>query len=76
MKLAEEGELKLSDSLGEYLSFVTEDKKGITIHQLLTHTSGRPHTTGGSRYDDVSKEDYWDDFSRAELIYKPGTRHT
>ncbi|HEY7026343.1 MAG TPA: serine hydrolase domain-containing protein [Gemmatimonadales bacterium] len=40
LKLVEEKRLTLSDSLGALLPDVPADKKGITIHQLLTHTAG------------------------------------
>ena len=40
LKLVEEKRLSLSDSLGALLADVPADKKGITIHQLLTHTAG------------------------------------
>jgi CubicO group peptidase (beta-lactamase class C family) len=40
LKLVEEKRLSLSDSLGALLPDVPADKKGITIHQLLTHTAG------------------------------------
>jgi CubicO group peptidase (beta-lactamase class C family) len=39
----ERGELKLDDSASSYLpEFATEDKRAITVRQLLTHTSGLP----------------------------------
>jgi len=40
LKLVEEKRLSLSDSLGALFPDVPADKKGITIRQLLTHTSG------------------------------------
>lgn len=40
LKLQEQGRLKTSDSIGEYLSGIPEEKRAMTIHQLLTHTSG------------------------------------
>jgi len=41
--LVEDGELRLSDRVGEYLpSFDVEPTRAITIEQLLTHTSGLP----------------------------------
>ncbi|TND09937.1 MAG: penicillin-binding protein, beta-lactamase class C [Bacteroidetes bacterium] len=38
--LAESGKLKLEDRIGKYIAHVPQDKETITIHQLLTHTSG------------------------------------
>ena len=38
--LEEQGLLSVNDPISKYLKDVPEDKSGITIHQLLTHTSG------------------------------------
>jgi len=36
----EAGDLTLDDALGRFFPDVTEDKRGITIRQLMTHTAG------------------------------------
>ena len=42
-KLFERGELRLEDSVAQYLSgFDVDDKRTITLRHLLTHTSGLP----------------------------------
>lgn len=43
MRLAETGRLRVDDSLGRFFPRVPADKRAITVHQLLTHTSGLPH---------------------------------
>jgi CubicO group peptidase (beta-lactamase class C family) len=43
MRLAETGRLRVEDSLGRFFPRVPPDKRAITVHQLLTHTSGLPH---------------------------------
>lgn len=40
LRLEQNGKLKLDDTIGEHITFAPEDKKGITIRQLLSHTSG------------------------------------
>lgn len=40
MQLEEQGRLNTSDKITKYLKDVPADKTDITIHQLLTHTSG------------------------------------
>lgn len=40
LKLAEQGKLSVDDPITKHLPEAPEDKRGITIHQLLTHTSG------------------------------------
>jgi len=40
IQLEEQGKLNTSDLMSKYIKDVPADKKDITIHQLLTHTSG------------------------------------
>jgi serine-type D-Ala-D-Ala carboxypeptidase/endopeptidase len=40
--LVDEGKLKLDDSVSHWLPYFKSDKKGITVRQLLSHTSGLP----------------------------------
>lgn len=75
LKLAEQGKLNTSDKIEQFFNGVPEDKKDITIHQLLTHTSGISPRTGGYRYDEASKERFLKDFFESELESKPGTEH-
>jgi CubicO group peptidase (beta-lactamase class C family) len=42
LKLVDEGRLSTTDSIGRFLGGVPADKREITIHHLLTHTSGLP----------------------------------
>lgn len=40
LRLEEMGKLKTTDTLGRFFDFVLDDKKGITLHQVMSHTSG------------------------------------
>ena len=40
LALADEGRLRLDDSVSRYLPYFKGDKRGITLRQLLSHTSG------------------------------------
>jgi CubicO group peptidase (beta-lactamase class C family) len=42
MQLAEEGKLKITDHLSQYLDSLPDTWKNITLQQVLTHTSGLP----------------------------------
>ena len=75
LKLVEQGKLSTSNKLGEFYSKAPFDKMDITIHQLLTHTTGIPPRTGGYRYDEARKEQFIKEFFEAELQSKPGTNH-
>lgn len=47
MQLVEEKRLKLQDTIGKYLPYLSKEKASqITIHQLLSHTSGISHYDG------------------------------
>src|SRR5688572_14730827 len=43
LRLQQNGLLSVTDAITRFFTDVPPDKRGITIHQLLTHTSGLPH---------------------------------
>ncbi|WP_242082871.1 serine hydrolase domain-containing protein [Aestuariivivens sediminis] len=75
LKLVEQGRIKTSDKIGSYFNQAPIDKRDITIHQLLTHTSGISSRTGGFRYDKASKEQFLKEFFESKLQSKPGTNY-
>jgi CubicO group peptidase (beta-lactamase class C family) len=56
LKLEEMGELATGDAIGRFVDDVPEDKAGITLHHLLTHTSGLP-TYMGDDYEVVQRDE-------------------
>lgn len=84
MQLVEEGKLKLHDTIGTYLSYLPKEKGDhITIHQLLSHTSGLPHYNGleniGVSLRDFGKKKYTPKdlcvlIGKTNLIDQPGVR--
>lgn len=40
LRLEQDGKLRLEDKIGKWFAFAPEDKKPITLKQLLSHTSG------------------------------------
>lgn len=75
LKLVEQGKIKTSDKISSYFDQAPGDKKDITIHQLLTHTSGISNRTGGFRYDEASKEQFLTEFFESTLQSEPGTKY-
>lgn len=75
LKLVEQGRIKTTDTIGLYWNWAPLDKRNITIHQLLTHTSGISNRTGGFRYNEASKEQFLHDFFESELQSEPGTKY-
>jgi CubicO group peptidase (beta-lactamase class C family) len=43
--LEQQGKLSVHDTIGKFFPEAPADKRGITLHQLLTHTSGLPYLT-------------------------------
>lgn len=81
VKLAEEGKLKLDVPITTYLPDypkATGDK--ITIHHLLTHTSGIPNYTSAPNFlkekakNPYSPADFVKTFSNLPLEFKPGEK--
>ena len=68
--LQQEGKLSVRDSLAHFFPGAPRDKRGITLHQLLTHTAGLPANAAGSGIADR------DSAVRAilaqPLLWKPG----
>lgn len=75
LKLAEQDKLRLSDTLGGFFEDAPEEKDGITVHQLLTHTAGISRQDLGFRYDTASKDDFLTAFFASPLATEPGTHH-
>lgn len=72
--LADLEKLSLQDSLPVYFEDVPQDKKDITIHQLLTHTSGFPGAIGDD-YESISAEAFQVMAWKEPLQFKPGTTY-
>jgi len=75
LKLVEQRKLSTSDHISKFYSQAPSDKKNITIHQLLTHTTGISPAIGGFRYDEATKEEFIEEFFNAILQSVPGTKH-
>ena len=80
MLLREQGKLKLEDSVCVYLAPCPETWKPVTIHHLLTHTSGIPTYTGIAEWRKVNMVPHTIDqmigfFRDLPLEWKPGEKY-
>lgn len=85
MQLVEQNKLKLQDTIGKYLPYLSKEKANhITIHQLLSHTSGLSHYNGlqniGISLKDFGNTNYTPKalailIGKTTLISKPGTTY-
>lgn len=73
LKLEMLNELTVNDSLSKYFDAVPNDKKNITIHQLLTHSSGLVVGIGGD-YETITEEAFLNQVFDSELISPVGER--
>ncbi len=70
--LAQDGRLAVSDRLAEHLDFVPEDKQAITLHHLLTHTSGMPDAYW-DQHRDLDRQEFLEDrLETLDLLSQPG----
>ncbi len=85
MQLVEKNAINLQDTIGKYLPYLPNEKANhITIHQLLSHTSGLSHYNGLQAIG-VSLKDFGDTshspkalselIGRTDLVNKPGTTY-
>ncbi|WP_299438293.1 serine hydrolase [uncultured Aquimarina sp.] len=75
LKLEEQGKLKVEDVLSKFFDNLPEDKKNITIHQLLIHSAGIIRAIGKSDFDIISTKDYFNELFATQLTHEPGTKH-
>lgn len=83
LQLAEEGKLKLDGKVREYLpGYPNINGDSITIHQLLSHTSGLPHYFNIPDYFEryarvpLTETEYVGVFSKIPLLFSPGTKYS
>ena len=78
MVLAEKGELALSDPVHKFVpEFVEGDRKFITIHHLLTHTSGLPDMLPENvelRRRHAPLEEFVERVIKTPLLFRPGSQ--
>lgn len=76
LKLTEEGQLRVTDSLSQFFKDIPLDKRGITIHQLLTHSAGFGHSIGNGDFDHIPQDTYFKNLFNSKLRFKPGTNYS
>jgi CubicO group peptidase (beta-lactamase class C family) len=74
LKLELMGKLAVSDPIGKHIGPVPGDKRRITLHQLLTHTSGLVDVLGGD-YERQTRGEMLAAALESELQARPGTEY-
>jgi CubicO group peptidase (beta-lactamase class C family) len=76
MKLAEQGKLSVRDPIRKFFPDIPPDKAGITIHQLLTHSSGFHEflQDDGGDYEKIGAKEFLQRVFAAPLAFTPGEK--
>lgn len=75
LKLVELDKLKLTDSLELFFDHLPEDKKHITIHELLTHSAGFIDVIGNGDFHHIPTKEFFKTLFHTKLRYSPGTKY-
>jgi CubicO group peptidase (beta-lactamase class C family) len=73
LRLEELGKLRTTDSIARFFPNAPADKRGITLHQLLTHTAGFKSDYSPTDYEATTRAEYMQRIFDAPLRSKPGT---
>ncbi len=80
MQLVEKGKIKLDGKLSDYLTYYRKDNGDkITIHNLLTHTSGIPNYTNNAEFmqkhmgEAITPKDLIVNYCSGDLEFEPGS---
>lgn len=74
----QQGKLNFSDPIDKYIPNLSGQIGNLTVHQLLTHTSGLPHNEGIQDYWlkksklDMSTDQVISEINKLELLFEPG----
>lgn len=75
LKLQEQGLLSVNDRITHFFEDVPGDKQNITVHQLLTHSSGIIGNLGyGVDFEPIPKEEFLSRVFKSPLDFEPGTQ--
>lgn len=75
MILAEESKVKLTDPVGRYDQRLPAEWQAITLHHLLSHTSGIHYWSVDWSRTDLTIEELYQDAYRLPLQFNPGTQY-
>ncbi len=73
LHLEEQGRLQLEDTLAKFFDDVPSDKANITLHQLLTNSSGQPEYADEGDFAKTSRKQAIKLAFDAKLEFQPGT---
>lgn len=76
LQLEEKGKLKTEDLVSKFLGNMPADKAEITIHHLLTHTSGLVGDSANAQFPMDNRDAYVEAVKTMKLRSKPGEKYS
>lgn len=73
--LAQQGKLSVEDPITKYFDDVPADKQAITLHQLLTHSSGIVDLVDADDWDPIGREEFIRRAMEQPLAFPPGEQY-
>ncbi len=74
LKLEMQRRLSVQDKLSDYFTDLPQDKKDITLHHLLTHSSGLPPAIGDD-YTEIGAQEFVNEAFGRKLLFEPGSAY-
>ncbi len=74
LTLVEQKKLSLSDPLNKFFEHLPKDKQNITLHQLLSHSSGLVGGLGEGDFYHITTDKFFSQLFATELLFAPGTQ--
>ena len=75
LRLSDRAQLRVTDPITRYFDPVPPDKQGITLHQLLTHSSGIVDLPDLGDFDPIGRDEYVRRALQQALSFEPGTSY-
>ena len=75
LRLQEQGKLSTGDLITKYFENVPQDKRSITLRQLLTHSSGIVDLADAGDFDAIDRDEFIRRAMGQELAFPPGEEY-
>ncbi|MDC1162049.1 serine hydrolase [Tenacibaculum sp.] len=75
LKLVKFNKVKITDPISKFFNNLPNDKKDITLHQLLTHTAGFIDVIGNGDFDDIPMKRFFKTIFATKLLHEPGSKY-
>ncbi len=75
LKLEEFNKLKVTDPISKFFDNLPDDKKDITVHQLLNHSAGLIDVIGRGDFNDIPMKQFFKTLFATKLLHESGSKY-